>query len=120
MSQHLARMARSISLHWKRSLLAAIGVLVLLILAAGAAGKATDDYSVPGTESQDALDLFQAHSPEFGGVDSTLVFTVDNGKISDAGPKAAIEGALAKVRELKGVEIAASPFAEGGQVSRDG
>ena len=120
MSQLLARMARTLSSHWKRSLAAAVGVLVLLVLAAGASEKPADDYSLPGAESQKAIDLFQAHSPAFGGVDSTLVFTVDKGTVSDPGPKAAIEGALAKVRRLDGVKLAASPFAAGGQVSKDG
>jgi RND superfamily putative drug exporter len=116
----LARVARMLSSHWKRSLAAAVGVLVLLVLAAGAGGGATDDFSIPGTESQQAIDLFQAHSPAFGGADSTLVFTVDEGKVSDPGPKAAIEGALSKVRALDGVKLAASPFDPGGQVSQDG
>jgi putative drug exporter of the RND superfamily len=116
----LARVARTLSSHWKRSLAAAMGVLVLLVLAAGAGGEAADDYSVPGTESQQAIDLFQAHEPAFGGADSTLVFTVDEGRVSDPGPKAAIEGALAKVRELDGVALVASPFGRGGQVSDDG
>ena len=120
MSQLLARMARALSSHWKRSLAAAVGVLVLLILAAGAGGEATDDYSVPGTDSQEAIDLFQAHSPAFGGADSTLVFTVEQGKVSDPGPRAAIEGALAEVRELDGVALVASPFEPGGQVADDG
>ena len=120
MSQLLARMARALSSHWKRSLAAAVGVLVLLILAAGAGGEATDDYSVPGTDSQEAIDLFQAHSPAFGGADSTLVFTVEQGKVSDPGPRAAIEGALAEVRELDGVALVASPFEPGGQVAEDG
>jgi RND superfamily putative drug exporter len=120
MFQLLARLARSLSLRWKRSLAGAIGVLVLLVLAAGAGGEAKDDYTVPGAESQQAIDLFQAHSPAFGGADSTLVFTVDTGKVSDPGPRAAIEGALGKVRRLDGVELAASPFDPGGQLSRDG
>jgi RND superfamily putative drug exporter len=120
MSQLLARMARTLSSHWKRSLAAAVGVLVLLVLAAGASEKPADDYSLPGAESQKAIDLFQAHSPAFGGVDSTLVFTVAKGTVSDPGPRAAIEGALAKVRELDGVRLAASPFEPGGQVSKDG
>ena len=119
-SQLLARLARSLSLHWKRGLAAAVGVLVLLVLAAAAADKAVDDFSLPGAESQQAVDLFQAHSPAFGGVDSMLVFTVDEGKVSDAAPRAAIEGALAKVRALEGVGLAASPFGPGGQVSEDG
>ena len=120
MSQLLARMARTLSSHWKRSLAAAVGVLVLLVLAAGAAEEVADDYALPGAESQQAIDLFQAHSPAFGGADSTLVFTVDEGKVSDPEPKAAIEGALAEVRELDGVELVASPFEPGGQVSEDG
>jgi RND superfamily putative drug exporter len=115
----LARVARTLSSHWKRSLAAAIGVLVLLVLAAGVAGQATDDFSLPGSESQQAIDLFQAHSPAFGGADSTLVFTVDEGKVTDPAPRAAIEGALEKVRRLGGVELVASPFEPGGQVSRD-
>src|SRR5687767_14150242 len=119
-SAFLARMARTLSSHWKRSLAAAIGVLALLVLAAGVAGEAKDDYSLPGSESQQAIDLFQAHSPAFGGVDSTLVFTVGAGKVSDPGPRAAIDGALAEVRELDGVALAASPFEPGGQVSEDG
>jgi RND superfamily putative drug exporter len=116
----LASVARSLSSHWKRSLAAAVGVLVLLVVAAGAGGKAADDYSLPGTESQQAVDLFKAHSPAFGGADSTLVFTVDAGKVSDPAPKAAIEGALTKVRRLGGVKLAASPFDAGGQISEDG
>ena len=119
LSHLLARIARSLSLHWKRSLAAAVGVLVLLVLAAGAGGDATDDTSLPGAESQQAIDLFQAHSPAFGGVDSTLVFTVAKGKVSDPAPRAAIESALAKVRTLDGVELATSPFERGGQVSED-
>jgi RND superfamily putative drug exporter len=119
-SRFVARMARILSSHWKRSLGAAVGVLVLLVLAAAVSGDATDDYSLPGSESQAAIDLFQAHSPAFGGVDSTLVFTVADGKVSDPGPKAAIDGALEKVRGLDGVELAASPFAPGGRVSEDG
>ena len=35
--------------HWKRSLAAAVGVLVLLVLAAGVGGEASDDYSLPGS-----------------------------------------------------------------------
>jgi RND superfamily putative drug exporter len=120
LSHLLARLARTLSSHWKRSLAAAIGVLVLLVLAASVAGEARDDYALPGSESQQAIDLLQAHSPAFGGADSTLVFTVEDGKVSEAGPKAAIDGALAEVRELDGVELAASPFDPGGQVSADG
>jgi putative drug exporter of the RND superfamily len=120
MSELLARIARYLTEHWKRGLAGAVIVIFLLGAAAGAGGEAADDFNVPGTESQEALDLFRAHSPAFAGADSTLVFTVEDGKVGDARPKAAITGALEKVRALDGVEQVADPFAEGGAVSRDG
>src|SRR5215218_4093081 len=120
MSELLARIARSLTEHWKRGLAGAVIVLVLLGAAAGAGGEAADDFNVPGAESQEALDLFKAHSPAFAGADSTLVFTVKDGKITDSGPREAITGALDKVRELDGVEQVADPFARGGAVSPDG
>src|SRR5215211_1133131 len=120
MSSLLARLARSLTHHWKRGLAGAIVVIVLLGAAAGAGGEAADDFSIPGTESQRALDLFKAHSPAFAGADSTLVFTVEQGRITDPGPRAAVTAALGKVRALDGVEQVDDPFARGGTLSRDG
>jgi RND superfamily putative drug exporter len=120
MSPLLARLARALTHHWKRGLAGAIVVVVLLGAAAGAGGEAADDFSIPGTESQQAIDLFKAHSPVFAGADSTLVFSVEQGKVSDPGPRAAITAALGKVRGLDGVEQVPDPFAAGGSVSRDG
>src|SRR3954471_1916591 len=120
MSSLLARLARTSPPHWKRGLAGGMVVLVLLGAAAGAGGQAADDFSIPGTESQQALDLFKAHSPAFAGADSTLVFSVASGKITDAKPRAAIDGALAKVRTLPGIAQVPDPFAKGGTISRDG
>lgn len=122
MSELLARLARTLTHHWKRSGLAAIAVVILLGLAAGAGGEAADDFEIPGTESQEALDLFRAHSKQFAGADSTLVFYVDQGRIDDAAAKARVQGALEKVRGLEGVAEngVADPFAEGGSISPDG
>ncbi|WP_081488542.1 MMPL family transporter [Patulibacter medicamentivorans] len=123
MSAFLARLARALTHHWKRSLLAAIAVVVLLGIAAGAGGKAADDFKVPGAESQKAVDLFQKHQKSLAGADSTLVFTAKSGKISDPQNRQAVESALAEVRKLKGVapkDGVADPFARGGQLSPDG
>jgi RND superfamily putative drug exporter len=120
MSSLLARLARTLTHHWKRGLAGAIVVVVLLGAAAGAGGKAADDFSIPGTESQQALDLFKAHSPAFAGADSTLVFSVKRGKLTDPGPRAAVTSALGKVRGLGGVKLVADPFGKGGSLSRDG
>src|SRR5918997_5810446 len=117
MSSLLARLARTLTHHWKRGLAGAVVVIVLLGAAAGAGGEAADDFSIPGTESQQALDLLKAHTPALAGADSTLVFSVDSGKITDAGPRRAIGSALGEVRQLEGVEVVADPFAEGGTLS---
>ena len=42
------------------------------------------------------------------------------GKITDPAPRAAVTGALDKVRELEGVQVVEDPFAKGGTLSRDG
>ena len=89
MSSLLARLARTLTHHWKRSLVAAIVVLFLIGAAAGAGGEAADDFSIPGTESQQALDLFRDHSPAFAGADSTIVFSVDEGTLSEPENRAA-------------------------------
>jgi RND superfamily putative drug exporter len=120
MSELLARFARSIVQHWKRSLAIAIAVLVLLSIAAGASSQPADDFEIPGTESQEALDLFRAHTPAFAGADSTIVFSVDEGQVSDTKHRDAIEGALNEIKGLPHVEQVEDPFGEGGRVSRDG
>ena len=118
MSLLLARIARSLTHHWLRGLAAAIVVIVLLGAAAGAGGEAADDFEIPGTESQQALDLFRAHSPAFAGADSTIVFSVADGTLEDH--EAAIDSALAEVGEIEGVDNVGDPFAEGAQISEDG
>ncbi len=120
MAHLLSRIARSLTRHWIRGLVAVIVAIFLLGFAAGTGGEAADDFEIPGTESQQALDLFRDHSPAFAGADSTLVFTVEDGRISDSEPRAAIERALGEVRQIEGVERVDDPFASGGQVSEDG
>ena len=118
MSELLARLARTLTQHWKRSLVAAIVVLFLIGAAAGAGGETADDWSIPGTESQQALDLFRDHSPAFAGADSTIVFSVEDGTLEER--RAAIDGALERIQQLPHVQQVADPFAEGGTISEDG
>ncbi|MGK2936738.1 MAG: MMPL family transporter [Solirubrobacteraceae bacterium] len=120
MSRILARIARNLTHRWKRGLLAAIASLVVLIVLAGTASPAADDWNVPGTESQEAIDLFRAHTPALAGADATLVFSVEDGKITDAASKAAVTKAIAEVEELPNVASVNDPFGRDAQVSRDG
>jgi RND superfamily putative drug exporter len=115
MSLLLARLARTLTHHWPVGLAAVVATLIGLGVLATLAGEAADDFSIPGTESQQAIDLFKAHSPAFAGADSTLVFSVPGGSVTDGAAGAAVDGALAKVKALEGVEQVGEP-----NVSRDG
>jgi RND superfamily putative drug exporter len=122
MSRSLARLTRTLTHHWKRSLLVAIlSIVALGALAGTAAEPPADDFEIPGTESQQAIDLFRAHTPVLAGADATLVFSVQDGRIADAQPKAAVMRALGEVRDLPDVAEAGDPFAAGaGRISPDG
>jgi RND superfamily putative drug exporter len=122
MSNALARMARSITQHWKRSLAVSfISVVLLGALAGATGGTAASDFNVPGTDSQKAIDLFRNHTPALAGADAQLVFTVKDGRITDASRRQPIDAALNRVKALPGVAAVNSPFAGGGgAVSRDG
>jgi len=120
MSSLLARIARALSHRWKRSLGFALATLLVLGALAGTADPPADSFDVPGADSQEAYDLFRDHSPAFSGGDATVVYTVESGRITDAGPKAAIQGALTKLEALDGVLSVADPFARGGTISPDG
>lgn len=120
MSRFLAQIARALTHHWKRGLVVAIVTVVALGALAGTSSPAPDDWEIPGTESQQAIDLFRAHTPALAGADATLVFTAEDGKVTDAPAQAAITKALGEVKQLEGVAEVADPFAQGGAVSQDG
>ncbi|MBK5233143.1 MAG: MMPL family transporter [Thermoleophilia bacterium] len=111
MSDLLARLARSITGHWKRALIVCVVALAaLFLLASTAQDPPPDDFNIPGTESQKAIDLFDAHEPALAGVDATVVFSTDEGKLSEPARKAAIEKSLAEIAKQPDVESVGDPF----------
>lgn len=122
MSSLLASIARTLTHRWKRGLIGLVAGLVIVGAIIGSqSGTAADDFSIPGTESQKAIDLLQSKFPSAAGETSQVVFTVKSGKLTDAEPKAAIEGTLAKVGKLEHVSGVSDPLkADGGALSRDG
>ncbi len=122
MSLQLARLARTLSHHWKRSLIAAIAVILVLGALAGTGGTPVDDFSIPGTETQQALDLFEAHSPENAGTEGTVVFRATSGTLDDDENRTAVEGAIERIQALPdgdGSPAVQSPFGPGGVVNQD-
>ena len=104
-------------------LLGWIGLLVGLVgLNSAAGGKFLDEFSLPGSESQEAIDLLEEHGFEsragFGG---HIVFQAEDG-VDDEAVRDAMEGLFADFEsQIDDVEIV-SPYSPEGarQISADG
>jgi RND superfamily putative drug exporter len=101
----LAGWARACATHPWRVLGTWLGIIVVLIgLVATVGGGLRDEFEIPGSDTQRATDLIEAEfASEQGGV-LNIVFAAPEGERLDTPErKAAIEGAMAKLR--------AAPFA---------
>ncbi|MCJ0869142.1 MMPL family transporter [Streptomyces sp. AP-93] len=95
--------------------LAIVAAIALGSTAAGSAYK--NDFTLPGTDSQAATDLFKKHGSDQAGDSVEIVFK-DTGGIESV--RATVEPMLAKVQQMAGVADVRSPFADGSAVSKDG
>jgi RND superfamily putative drug exporter len=122
MTSLLDRIARTVSHRWRRSLaLAAVIMVALGALAGTVGGQFTDDFSVPGTESQQAQDLLEDRFPAAANEGATVVFYTDEGTVRDAERGQAMAEARRAISELPQVTSVGDPLAgRGGQVSDDG
>ncbi len=89
-------------------------------LAAGAGGGFADNFSLPGSESQRAVDLLKDKFPQQAGDSSQVVFKANDGTLADATHKPEIQKLVAELATLPGVAAVQSPFAGSGSVSKDG
>jgi putative drug exporter of the RND superfamily len=113
MSAFLERLGRWCARHPWRT----IGVWILLAivvggLAAGAKGY-SDNFTIPGTESQQATDLLQERFPAQAGASGQVVLQSRNGVLTDPANAAAIDESLASVEQLPGVTAVVSPTEAG-------
>src|ERR1700754_3123966 len=94
-------------------------LIALGAIRAGAAllsGKTSDSFSIPGTESQKAIDLLAERLPQANGASGRIVFAADPGKRLSKGD---VDAALAKVGKAPGVVAVSDPF-QSKLVSADG
>src|SRR4051812_9847661 len=85
MSSLLSRLASVTGRHPRPATLAVLLLIPLLLGGAVAAGGGfTDDFSVPGIESQKAQDLLEARFPTQAGTQATVVFTAQDGPLRPA------------------------------------
>jgi putative drug exporter of the RND superfamily len=123
MATLLDRIARGASRNWRRSLaIAAVAMVALGALAGTVGGQFTDEFSVPGAESQQAADLLEDRFPAAANEGATVVFDAEDGSVRDGDRRQAIAEARSEISELPEVTSVSDPFAGrgSGQISEDG
>jgi Predicted drug exporters of the RND superfamily len=95
-----------------------IGVWVALlgaVLGGGVAlgGQTQESFSIPGTESQQALDTLSAVFPQVAGASAQVVYRAPSGhRIDEPAYRTAIESMVARIGHVHGVDSVLSPFSE--------
>jgi RND superfamily putative drug exporter len=115
-------LARWCIAHRRRVVVAWVAVAVLASVVAHAVGPSyVTVFSLPGTESQRAVDLLKHEFKAQSGDADTVVFHVANGTIDSPAVRAAMTPLLARVRALSDVAGVVSPYSSRGavQVSPD-
>ncbi|MCX4844519.1 MMPL family transporter [Streptomyces sp. NBC_00893] len=97
-----------------------------LFVVAGVLASRTDaappnDFSMPGTETQQAYDLLEERFPEVkaDGATARVVFKADDGKVTAPDQRRAVEDAVRALGGAPQVDRVTNPF-ETGSVSKDG
>ncbi len=76
----------------------------------GLGGQPSDSFSIPGTESQQAVEQLQQKLPAFGGAQTQVTFAATGDRtLSDSATAAAIDRAVAEVGRIPDVAMAAGP-----------
>jgi RND superfamily putative drug exporter len=107
----------------RRRLVAAIWTFILVLLGVGAltlGGQTANTFSIPGTESQRALDALAKDMPAASGASASVVVKAPAGKtLMDPAVKAAVGVTVAKVAKVPEVAGAVDPYTAKA-ISQDG
>ncbi|MDT4938626.1 MAG: putative drug exporter of the superfamily [Pseudonocardiales bacterium] len=122
MSSYLYRLAQ-FAFRRRRLVLAVwlAAAIAAIALAQISGGKTNDNFTIPGTEAQNASNVLSAKLPAFSGGQSTIVFATTNSsaKVTDPGVEATVETAMATVRSIPQVSSVVDPY-QGTLVSDSG
>lgn len=102
----------------------AVALWVIALTAVTAASQAAgsayhNDFSLPGTESQQALDTLERHAPAQAGATVQIVLA-DPGGLRTPDTQERLTAMLGQVAELPHVAGVHSPYADPAAISRDG
>ncbi|MET0911547.1 MAG: MMPL family transporter [Ilumatobacteraceae bacterium] len=119
MSTFLYRLGKFSARHRLLVLVGWLAVLVTIgIGSIAAGGETSSEFSIPGTESQQAFDLLDERFPDQSGTSARVVFATEDGS-PIAYSRAAVEDTLAEAAQLPDVIAVSNPF-DTGTIGRDG
>jgi putative drug exporter of the RND superfamily len=91
-------------------LIAAVAIFAI----SGSVGKKTaSSFTLPGTDSQRAVNLLQSRFPTQAGDADQVVFHARTGTLRSAWTRAAVDGTLARIVALPHVSAVVGPYAPG-------
>jgi putative drug exporter of the RND superfamily len=115
MSSFLYRLGHTMFRRRRRVLAAWLAALAVVIALAASFGGATSErFTIPGTESQDAIDLLAARFPAQSGSDARVVFAAPEGdSITDDAHQAAVTATIQAIGRGTDVLGVTDPYATG-------
>jgi putative drug exporter of the RND superfamily len=120
MASLLQRLGRNSFRHRRRTLAIWLGLLVVIAVVGAAVSKPfSEEFKIPGTGSQQAIDLLKEKLPAASGAAGQVVFAApDGGRVkADA---ASIESSIEAAEQTPGVVSITNPLQTQGAISKDG
>jgi len=110
----MRRFASWTTSHRKTVILAWIAALIVFGMVAKTAGSAfSEDFSLPASDSKEALDLLEQKFPAQSGEAAQIVFKADQG-VETPAVERKMKAVFAQVEKFPHVSEVASPYAKGG------
>jgi len=103
--------------HWVAIALWLVALVAITVGSTAAGNDFRNDFSLPGTESQELIDAYKEHAPEQQGDPVTVVVQAPDGV---AGKAAEIDALVEDLSGLDHVAAVQPPDPQGGTVSEDG
>jgi RND superfamily putative drug exporter len=113
------RWPRFATRHPWRVFLGGLGVIIILVvIARSMGGELVDSFSIPGTESQEVIDLLEERFPRQSGGSATVVVYAPDG-LETPETRQRVEALTADLRDLPEVVEVADPYDQRGSMSDD-
>ncbi|NEC23408.1 MMPL family transporter [Streptomyces parvus] len=121
MAKVLYRVGRACARHGLMVIIAWLALLAVAVAGVVSVGGGTDEeFTIPGSESQQALDVLADTFPASSGTSAQLVFTAEEGqRLTDPASKEAIGEVLAAAGTAPDVATVIDPFTAG-TLTKDG